>query len=141
MASQIIGCMVANELLENSVRPAGSLDFGPVDIPDGFGFLGIMFDLRNVISLTAQFNAMVEVSYDGGQTWESLGGGGLDLAVSGYRIVDNKLMRSDSDPQGPGPVRCFGEMIFLKRTDNPRKIRGTLSQTEASEIGVTVVVW
>lgn len=142
MPSQTVGVMVINNLVPTATRQAGTLEFGPVSIPAGIGWINIMFDLREVGNLTTVFESFVEVSMDDGQTWTSLGGSGLDLSRSGYRLVGGALYRALDDPLGPGPIRCYGKMRTIPNTElTTRQIRGTLSQSESVKSGVTVVVY
>lgn len=142
MANVVVGSLVANELVTIAPHSAGTLNFGPQPVPAGFTVLSIIFDLRQVDTLTASFTANVEISFDDGQNWVFAGGSGLNLAVSGYVLNGGVLTRSASDLFGPGPVRIFGKQIMLKQSHlTTRQIRGTVSATEALTSGVTLVAW
>lgn len=140
MATQIIGSYAINNLLPIQSRPSGSIAFGPVALPAGYSNIQVAFDLQQIQTLTAVFTVVVEVSQDNGVNWTTVGSYGLDLAVSGYRLVANTLMRALNDPLGPGPVRYFGSSGRLPQTDSTqRQIRGTLTCSETSVSGVTVI--
>jgi len=140
MPTQIIGSLAVNNLLPIQSRAAGSVSFGPLPIPAGYSNFQVLFDLQQVNSLTAQFTALVELSFDGGANWQTVGDYGLDLAQSGYRLVSTQLLRALDDAYGPGPVRYFGSSVRLMQTDNTtRQIRGTLTCSEALVSGVTLV--
>lgn len=142
MANVVVGSLVANELVPIASHAAGSLNFGPLNIPQGFTVLMIAFDLRQVDSLTATFSSTVELSLDNGANWIAAGGNALNLAQSGYVLNGGVLTRSNVDPMGPGPVRMFAKQIILKNSDlTTRQVRGTLSVTEALISGVTFAGW
>ena len=140
MATQIIGSLAINNLLPIQSRAAGSVNFGPLAVPVGYSQFQVMFDLQQVNSLTAQFTAQIDLSFDGGANFVTVGSYGLDLALSGYRLVTGQLLRALDDNYGPGPVRYFGSSIRLTQTDNTtRQIRGTVTCSEALISGVTLV--
>ena len=142
MANVVVGTLVANELVTTASHQAGTLNFGPLNIPQGFTVLMISFDLRQVNSLTATFSSSVEISIDSGANWDFAGGNALNLAQSGYELNGNVLTRSATDPMGPGPVRMFAKQILLKNCHlTTRQVRGTLSVTEALISGVTFAGW
>jgi len=141
MANVTVGAFVANELLAPQARAAGTLAFGPVAIPTGFSHVVVMFDLRQQTTATAAFSATLSGSLDNGATWTAMGGAGLDLPA-GLVLTSGHLYRSESDPLGPGVIRTFGFGHALPRTElTTRQIKGTVSCTESSTLGVTVVVW
>lgn len=140
MATTIIGSIAANDLVAIASHGAGSLPFGPFAVPAGYTQLMVVFDLRQVDTLTATLTAAVEVSFDSGGNWTSVGSGTLSLPSSGYVLNGSVLTRSAGDPLGPGPVRMFGKSFMLKQTDlSTRQVRGTLSIDEALISGVTLV--
>jgi hypothetical protein len=140
MATQVIGSYAINNLLPIQLRNAGSIAFGPFNVPAGYSSLQVSFDLQQVNSLTAAFTALVEVSFNSGGSWQTVGDYGLDLSVSGYRLVAGQLLRSLTDNFGPGPVRYFGNSVRLMQTESTtRQIRGTLTCSEAVISGVTII--
>ena len=140
MANVTIGSIAANDLVAIASHAAGSLNFGPFNVPAGFTQLFIVFDLRQVTTLTATLGSSVEVSFNDGQTWTSAGGNGLSLPNSGYVITNGVLTRSSIDPEGPGaPVRIFGTRIPLRQAHlTTRQVRGVLSSSESLISGVTM---
>lgn len=140
MATQLIGSYAINNILPVQPRGAGQVSFGPIAIPAGYTTFQVVFDLQQVQSLTAAFAALIDMSLDGGATWQNVGDYGLDLSRSGYRLVGNQLLRALDDPYGTGPVRYFGSNVRLMQTESTtRQIRGTVSCTEATTSGVTLV--
>jgi hypothetical protein len=140
MANTIVGSIVANDLVAIASHQAGNLTFGPLNVPAGFTQLEIVFDLRQVTSLTAILGSSVEISFDSGGNWVSAGANELNLADSGYVLTNGVLTRSASDPLGPGPVRIFGKKFMLKQCNlTTRQVRGVLSASEALISGVTFV--
>jgi hypothetical protein len=141
MATTIIGSLAINPLLPIQSRAAGQISWGPFAVPAGYTSLTVQIDLQQVASLTAAFSATGELSFDG-VTFQPIGGPGLDLAASGYRIVGGVLTRAVDDPMGPGPVRTFGFRFPLFQCDlATRKVQGTLSCTEAVISGATLVAF
>lgn len=142
MANVPVGSLVANNLLAIASHPAGQVSFGPLAVPAGFTMFVVLFDLQQVTSLTAVFNASVEISFDNGATFTSAGVSKLDMSVSGYVLNGGVLTRPQTDFYGPGPVRIFGARIDLKQSDlTTRQVRGVLSCTESVISGVTLVAW
>lgn len=143
MASTTVGSLIVNDLIAIAQHGAGSVPFGPFNVPVGFSQLMIIFDLRQVNSLTAILGASVEISFDSGQNWESAGGNSLSLPNSGYVLNGGVLSRSGADPLGPGaPVRIFGKSIMLKQCHlTTRQLRGVLTADEALISGVTLVAF
>jgi hypothetical protein len=140
MATQIIGSLAVNNILPIQSRNAGSVAFGPLNVPAGYTSFQVMFDLQQVNSLTATLSAIIEISFDAGANWQTVGDYALNLAVSGYRLVAGQLLRALDDPYGTGPVRYFGSPIRLMQTESTtRQVRGTLTSTEALISGVTLV--
>jgi hypothetical protein len=140
MATQIIGTLAVNNLLPIQARNAGSVPFGPISIPAGYTSFSVMFDLQQITSLTATLSAIVEISFDAGATWQTVGDYALSLAQSGYRLIGGVLTRALDDPLGNGPVRYFGSSARLAQTESTtRQVRGTLTSTEALISGVTLV--
>lgn len=141
MATSIIGSLAINPLLSIQSRAAGQIAWGPVAVPLGYTSLTVQIDLQQVASLTAVFAATGELSFDG-VNFQSIGGPELDLAASGYRLVNGVLTRALNDPQGAGPVRTFGFQFRLRQCDlTTRQVRGTLSCTEAVISGATFVAF
>lgn len=143
MANVITGTLVANDLIPTASHAAGSLTFGPLNVPAGFTILMISFDLRQVASLTPVFTTSVEISLDSGANWVSAGGNGLNLAQSGYVLNGGVLSRSASDALGPGaPVRVFAKQVSLMHAETAtRQVRGVLTCSEAVIAGVTLAAW
>lgn len=140
MATQVIGSYAVNNLLPIQARAAGTVPFGPFNVPAGYSALSISFDLQQVNSLTAVFTALVEVSFDSGANWTTVGSYGLDLAKSGYRLVSGQILRALDDRYGPGPVRYFGSNVKLMQTESAtRQVRGTVGCSEAAISGVTII--
>lgn len=140
MANTVVGSIVANDLVAIASHPAGDLSFGPFNVPAGFTQLMVVFDLRQVDSLTATLGSSVDVSFDSGQNWSFVGANGLRLADSGYVLNNGVLTRSADDFFGPGPVRIFGKSFTLKQCHlTTRQVRGVLSSTEALISGVTLI--
>lgn len=140
MATQVVGSYAVNNLLPIQARAAGTVPFGPFAVPAGYSSLQISFDLQQVNSLTAVFSAVVQVSFDGGLNWTTVGDYGLDLAQSGYRLVSGQLLRALDDRFGPGPVRYFGSNVKLLQTESTtRQVKGTVSCSEAAISGVTII--
>lgn len=140
MATQIIGSLAVNDLLPIQARAAGSVAFGPINVPAGYTTFQVMFDLQQVNSLTAVLSAVIELSFDGGTNWAVVGDYALDLSRSGYRLVTGQLRRALDDDLGTGPVRFFGSSVRLPQTESAsRRIRGTLTSSEAVISGVTLV--
>jgi hypothetical protein len=154
MATTIIGSLAINDLLPIQSRAAGQISWGPVAVPVGYTSLTVQLDLQQVASLTAVFVATGELSFDG-VNFSSIGGPELDLSVSGFRLVNGVLRRSDGtvplpdasgffapDPLGTGPVRTFGFKFTLFQCDlTTRKVRGTLSCSESVISGATFVAF
>jgi hypothetical protein len=140
MANVTVGSLVANDLVTIALHQAGSLNFGPLNVPVGFTQFWVVFDLRQVDALTATLASSVEISFDNGSNWSFNGGNGLSLPDSGYVLNGGVLTRSASDPLGPGPVRTFGKSFMLKQCHlSTRQVRGVLTQSEALISGVTLV--
>jgi hypothetical protein len=140
LATQVIGSYAINDLLPIQARQAGTVAFGPFSVPAGYTSLGLTFDLQQVSSLTAVLSGFVEISFDGGTNWQTVGDFALDLAVSGYRLVSGQLLRALDDPMGPGPVRFFGQNVRLGNSHlTTRRVRGSISSSEAVTSGVTLV--
>lgn len=140
MATTIIGSFAINDLLPIQARGAGTVAFGPFNVPAGYTSLQLTFDLQQVSSLTPVFSGHVEQSFDSGANWETVGDFELDLSVSGYRNVGGVLMRALDDPLGPGPVRTFGVSIRLRQCDlSTRRVRGSVTCSAAVTSGVTLV--
>jgi hypothetical protein len=143
MATTIIGSLALNPLLPIQARGAGQISWGPVAVPAGYTNLTIQIDLQQVSSLTAAFSTNGDLSFDGGVSWPiNFGATGLDLAQSGYRLVNGVLTRAVDDPMGPGAVRVFGFRFPLFQCDlTTRQVRGVLSCTEALISGATFVAF
>ena len=140
MANVVVGSLVANDLIPIALHQDGETAFGPFNVPAGFTQLMIIFDLRQVNSLTATLGSSVEMSIDSGANWTFAGGNELSLPASGYVLNGGVLTRSGSDPLGPGPVRIFGKNIMLKNCHlSTRQVRGVLTATESLISGVTMV--
>ena len=143
MATTIIGSLAVNDLVTIGSHNAGSVPFGPFNIPVGVSQLMVIFDLRQVNTLTATLGSSVEISFDSGGNWESAGANELRLPDSGYVLNAGVLSRSASDLLGPGaPVRMFGTRLMLKQCHlTTRQLRGTLTQDQALISGVTLVAF
>ena len=115
---------------------AGTRIVGPETIPAGISAILVLLDLRQTDSLTAKIDWRVEYSLDGGTSWISAGGGGIDIARSGYALSGNKLTNKEG-----GPVRMSGSLRLIPRTDITRLARVVFTTNETMTVGATLAVW
>ena len=130
--------MAVVTVLPRATYPAGTRSFGPASIPVGLTSATVLFDLSFLAGLTLELHWAVEYSLNGGTSWIDLGGGGLELAKSGFVFVGPTLMSSDGIPvtQPPGIL-----VRNLPEPTNPnRQMRGTMRLTEPFETIVTLTV-
>jgi hypothetical protein len=136
MALTNLGLLSGALLAPLQARGAGTATFGPETFPAGFTFLALAFDLRNVVSLTLVLSATVQYSIDGGATFLSLSGGGIDLAQSGYTF-DGAVLRNLEG----GPVRSAMFFRQIPRSDISRVVQVVLTQSEAATASALAFAW
>ena len=136
MAFASLGAIVGDVVAPVQSYTAGVRVLGPVTVPKDYSSILILNDLRQVDSLTATIHCTMDYSIDGGATWVFAGGGGVDLAKSGYTLVGGKLTNQEG-----GLVRIRGTRYDIHRTDLVRQVRATFTTNETLIVGVTVVAW
>lgn len=136
MALQNMGAVAGSIIAPVQSYAPGTRTVGPETIPPGISTVLFLIDLRSLGKLTGAITWAVEYSLDGGTSWLSAGGGGLDLAASGYTL-DGTTLRN----QEGGPVRMSGSMRAIPRTDVARQVRLKITNTETMTVGATVAVW
>ena len=106
-------------------------------LPDQYSYGWVLLDLSAVTDLTAALTINVDLSFDGGQTWGSIGGWGLDLAVSGFTIQGGHVV----DATGT-PLRISGMSVRLTQRENAnRQVRMQVALSQPCAVGMTVVIW
>ena len=134
MAFQNLGAIAGSIIAPVASYTAGTRVFGPETLPAGFSNVLVLLDLRSCDSLTASVDYAIQYSIDGGSNWIDAGGGGIDMAESGYTLNQGVLTNKEG-----GPVRMVGGRRFLPRTDLSRQVRMQFTLNETMILGVTVV--
>lgn len=114
--------------------PAGNHLLTPETIEPGISAALLLIDVRQVESLTADIAYFLEYSLDGGTSWHLAGGGGLNLARSGYALAGKTLTNKEG-----APVRLCGIRTQIPRTDLTRLLRVSMTIDEPLPLGITLV--
>lgn len=136
MALTDLGSIQAAVVESVSVTDSGMHWTTPERLEPGMTMVLVLIDLRRVALLTATIRWTIEYSLDEGQSWRSVGGGGLALAQSDYMVNGTVLMTK----QGV-VVRTGGSVRPLPRADLARLVRIAIGATEPVILGVTLVSW
>jgi hypothetical protein len=136
-----IGCVNATEVFATQSYAVGSKTLGPVALPDKFRYGQMLVDVSAITDLTTVINVTLEGSTDGGQSWASILGWGLDFTVAGYTVNGGVLV----DGLGQ-PIRITGSSLrFPNPISTTRQIRGVCSFDNATHqpqtLGMTMVIW
>jgi hypothetical protein len=137
MAFTNIGCISAQVAFATQAWPAGSKTVGPVSIGNAYRHGELLIDVSGLTDLTSSISVTIDLSFDGGATFTTVGGWGLDLPTSGYTLPGGVLTDSNGDP-----VRVTSAALkFPQASSIQRQIRATATLTTPATVGCTVVIW
>ena len=118
------------EVVGRQTFAAGTHAWGPLLVPLGATQVLWLLSRADVTTLTGRFDWALEVTYDAGLTWESLGGAGLELTTCGKASGDFAISNYG---------RASGSQRPLADPMNGRRLlRGTLTTRESATLSVTV---
>lgn len=118
------------ELISRQAVVAGTQPWGPVQVPLGATVAIFTVSRADVRTLTGRLDWTLDVSYDNGQTWDSLGGAGHEFVGCG---------QSSGDFSIPTYGRASGSWREIAEPANGRRLlRGTVTTRETTTLAVTV---
>lgn len=136
MALTHLGAVSASIIAPVQSYTAATRTTSAENFPIGYSSVLMMIDLRNITSPTSVITWEVEYSINGGGSWDSAGGGGIDIAASNYTLPGGVLTNAEG-----APVRITASLRQIPRTDLARLVRLRITNNETMTVGVTVAGW
>lgn len=141
-------------ILPAAQRAAGTYVLPSTSVPVGSTGARVLFDRSALVTAAGSLAWALELSVDGGTSWASLGGSGLNLAGLADPAYTEPLLGIPASGMQRGFLICDGPngtrvgvraplpgetvRAGYETTNAARRIRGTLTLTTTVTIGATV---